>query len=65
MDVEEMCKKLRPVLGKRADALWQAYLLEDPQSKRELVANIEIIYAKYLNKNLVDDSILLTPPPAE
>lgn len=63
MEVEELCRKLRPILGKRADALWQAFLLEDPEGRREMAANIEILYAKLLVKNLTTDRILLFPPP--
>lgn len=65
MEVEELCRKLRPILGKKADALYRAYLTEDYQGKRELMANLEILYAKILSKDLTEDKILLMPPEKE
>lgn len=65
MEVEELCRKLRPILGKKADAIYRAYLTEDYQGKRELMANLEIIYARTLSKDLTEDKILLIPPAKE
>ena len=62
-EVEAICKKLKPVLGHKADKLWYMYLAEDFEGRRELKQNIEIIAEKYLNQNPLDnDQILLTPP---
>ena len=65
LEVEELCRKLRPILGKKADAIYRAYLTEDYQGKRELMANLEIIYARILAKDLTEDKILLIPPAKE
>ena len=51
---EEICRKLRPVLGKRIDRLWFAYLLEDYRGKREIEDMLQILYAKTLDRGLTD-----------
>ena len=62
-EVEAICKKLKPVLGHKADKLWYMYLAEDFKGRQELKQNIEIIAEKYLNQRPLDnDQILLTPP---
>ena len=59
-EVEAICKKLKPVLGHKADKLWYMYLAEDFKGRQELKQNIEIIAEKYLNQNPLDnDQILL------
>ena len=63
MEVEELCRKLRPVLGRKADAMYRAYLTEDYAGKREIQSMLEITYAKILAKDLTEDKILLIPPP--
>ena len=29
MEIEELCKKLKPIIGDEADSLWYMYLAED------------------------------------
>jgi len=36
-DVREMCRKLKPVIGQKADRLWIMYLAEDEKGRRELL----------------------------
>ena len=60
--VEEICKNLRPILGKKIDSLWFAYLMEDYKGKKEIEDILQILYAKTLNKNLADERMLLVPP---
>ncbi|MCF8070067.1 MAG: ATP-binding protein [Desulfobacterales bacterium] len=62
-EIEELCKKLKPVIGIEADKLWYAYLAEDYKGRRELSLDIEILSEKLLKKDaLTKQEILLEPP---
>jgi hypothetical protein len=62
-DVREMCRKLKPVMGQKADRLWIMYLAEDEKGRRELAADIQLIAEKFLSRN--ERQILLEPPLRE
>lgn len=62
-EVRELCRKLKPVIGKKADSLWILYLAEDEKKKREFASNIQLIAEKYLGKE--EKQILLAPPSQE
>lgn len=62
-EVEEVCKKLKPVIGDKADKLWYMYLAEDDKGRKDLALDIEIIAEKVLKKDpLAKQDILLAPP---
>jgi len=64
--LKELCKKLKPLLGKRADTLWAAYVsAETPDSKREAEALIQLFALKHLGGSVSDPAILLPPPTPE
>ena len=49
-EIRNLCKKLKPLLGKRADALWTAYITaETPRSTQEAEALIQLLAAQYLS----------------
>lgn len=63
-DIEDICKKLKPVIGDKADKLWYIYLAEDEKGRKELALEIEIIAEKLLKRDsLSKEEILLLPPP--
>jgi hypothetical protein len=63
-ELRSICRKLKPLLGKRADALWAAYVTaETPESKREAEALIQMFGLRYLSGTVSDQSVLLPPPP--
>ncbi len=62
-DVRELCRKLKPVIGKKADSLWILYLSEDEKRRREFALDIQLIAEKYLAKE--EKQILLSPPSQE
>lgn len=62
-DVREFCRKLKPVIGKKADSLWILYLSEDEKRRREFALDIQLIAEKYLAKE--EKQILLSPPSQE
>jgi hypothetical protein len=65
-ELKLLCKKLKPLLGKKADALWLAYLTaETPQSKREAEVFIQMFAMRHLNATVDEANILLPPPSRE
>jgi hypothetical protein len=65
-DIEEACKKLKPVIKDNAEKLWYMYLAEDFKDRKDLALDIEIIAEKILKKDaLAKNAILLNPPPAK
>jgi hypothetical protein len=63
MNVEEMCKKLRPVFGKKIDTLYMQYTLTDSREKRaEIQQALSLLYEKHLNTTLLGEKVLLSPP---
>lgn len=63
MDVEEICRKLKPVLGKKAERYWLAYLAEDAPGKREIEMILNILASKHLMGGLEEKRVHLTVPP--
>ncbi len=64
--LKELCRKLKPVLGRKADSLWLAYLTsETPQAKREVEMLIQLMATRHLDTKVDDESILLPPPSQE
>lgn len=65
-ELKELCRKLKPLIGKRADALWTAYLLaETPEAKREIQMLIQMLANRHLEDGVDDQKILLPPPASE
>jgi len=63
---EEICRKLKPVLGEKIDRLWRAYLAEDLPGKREIEQVLQILYSKTFTSDLCNEvRSSLTPPPKE
>ena len=63
LNVEEMCKKLRPVFGKKIDTLYMQYTLTDSREKRaEIQQALSLLYEKHLNTSLLGEKVLLSPP---
>ncbi len=52
MEVQEICRKLKPIIGERAERYWLAYLSEDYQGKQELEIALQMIGAKLLGSEI-------------
>lgn len=65
-EVENLFKKLRPVLGEeKINKLWLAYQTRtDPRSRSEILGRLQVLVSKYLDENY-DRKVLLSVPPAE
>ena len=54
--MQELCRKLRPVLGKKVDGLWAAYLADsDPGGKADIEQTLELLAAKHLGQSYQPD----------
>ncbi len=64
-ETENLCKKLKPVIGTQADKLWHMYLAEDQQNRKNFAQEIEIIAEKFLKNNTLENPQILLEPPIE
>jgi len=62
IDVQDLCKKLKPVLGAKADRYWLAYLAEDASGKQEMAAALQLIAAQVLGMDLENPRVHLSVP---
>ncbi|HNQ22559.1 MAG TPA: DUF87 domain-containing protein [Phycisphaerae bacterium] len=63
--VQELCRKLKPVLGQRIDGLWLAYLADsDPGGRGDIEQTLELLAAKHLGQDYQPDRAPFPPPSA-
>jgi hypothetical protein len=61
--VQELCRKLKPVLGKKIDRLWAVYLAEsDAAGKADIEQTLELLAAKHLGQDFQPDRSPFPPP---
>lgn len=65
INIEEICKKLKPILFEKADELWYRWLASDWQERKDLEIEIEMIAEKVLKHGPLEDRVILLPPPSE
>ncbi len=66
LTVQEMCRKLKPIFGKKMDDLYLKYsLLDNLVSKNEIEQALNALYQKHISSSLLADDILLEPPTSE
>jgi hypothetical protein len=58
---EEMIRRLKPLLGPRADAMWEAYLAADPDERSIMERSLENLHSRFVD-DYNNERILLTPP---
>ena len=61
-DVYEICKKLKPIIGKQADCYWLAYLAEDTDGKKEIADTLQLLAMQLLGMDYEDSKVHLTVP---
>jgi len=65
-DLKTICKKLKPLLGGRANSLWLSYATADtPAAKLEAESLINLMANQYFGASVGGDPILLPPPSPE
>ena len=65
MNIDEVFRKLRPVMGPQLDALWQEYLVSDESIRHTIESVLRILIAQRLNETFDSEHVLLKPPPLE
>ncbi len=62
MEVRELCRKLKPILGARADQYWLAWLVEDSDGKRELETALQLMAADAFGHDVERLDVHLSAP---
>ncbi len=66
LTVEELCKKLRPIFGKKIDLIYLKYTVADSlETRREIEMMLNVLYQKHINDNVLNEKVLLEPPAEE
>ncbi len=61
--VQELCRKLKPVLGSKIDRLWSVYLAEsDPAGKADIEQTLELLAMRQLGQSYMPDRSPFPPP---
>ena len=61
--VQELCRRLKPVLGRKVDALWAAYLADaDADGKADIEQTLELLASKHLGVGYQPDRSPFPPP---
>lgn len=63
MDVQELCRTLKPIIGAKADQYWIAYLAEDYKGKQELESALRLMAARMLGSDVENPEVHLSAPP--
>lgn len=64
--VQELCRKLKPVMGKKIDRLWRAYIAEsDMRGKADIEQTLELLANKHLGTDFEFDRSPFPPPPKQ
>jgi len=64
MKIDDVFRKLRPVMGPKLDLLWQEYVVSDTSVRREIERVLRIELAQRLDETFESSQLLLKPPPA-
>jgi len=65
MNVEEVFRKLRPVMGAQLDTLWQEYLVADASIRQTIERTLRVTLAQRLGETFEGEHVLLKPPPQD
>jgi hypothetical protein len=63
---QELCRKLRPILGQKIDRLWTVYLAEtDADGRADIEQTLELLALKHLGQSYMPDRSPFPPPERE
>jgi len=65
MNIEDVFRKLRPVMGSQLDTLWQEYLVADTPIRQTIERTLRVTLAQRLSETFESEHVLLKPPPQE
>lgn len=63
IEVDEICRKLKPVLGDQIDRLWSLYQAEKPDGRKWIHVTLLKLMEHHLNQTYEEKKLLLPPPP--
>jgi hypothetical protein len=64
-NIQVICRKLKPIIGEKAERFWLAYLTEDQDGKREIEMALNLMAARHLGNNAGDSKVNLSVPSKE
>ena len=65
VEIQEICRQLKPIIGTKADRYWLAYLTEDQDGKRNIDIAIRLLAVKHLGLAVDNPQTFLSVPPRE
>lgn len=65
MDIDEVFRKLRPLMGPKLDLLWQEYVVADQAIRKDIERVLRLELGNRLQETFESSHVLLKPPPAE
>lgn len=65
MNIEDVFRKLRPVMGPQLDLLWQEYLVSDTEIRQTIERTLRVTLAQRLAETFESEHVLLKPPPRD
>jgi len=63
MNIEDVFRKLRPIMGEQLDILWQEYLVADTDVRQAIERTLRVTLAQRLAETFESEHVLLKPPP--
>jgi hypothetical protein len=65
VEIQEICRQLKPIIGERANRYWLAYLIEEQDGKRDIETAIRLLAVKHLGLSVDNPQTFLSVPPKE
>ena len=65
MNIEDVFRKLRPIMGEQLDRLWQEYLVSDTEVRQTIERMLRVMLAQRLAETFESEQVLLKPPPED
>ena len=59
---KDLCRRLKPFLGMKVDALWATFVAEDSEGKADIEQTLELLAAKHLGLDYQPDRWPFPPP---
>lgn len=60
-NIRQLCLRLKPILGSKIDQIYEAYLSEDSEGKKQVENYLELLAAKYIFQELGQPETILLP----
>jgi len=65
MNIDEVFRKLKPVVGDRLAILWQEYILSDQETRQVIEKTLRVMLARRYEEAFDSEQVLLQPPPED